>query len=221
MERNALNLLEAIYDDDLRTGAKLLRQSPSLAKSHIDEAKLYEGKIGHWMYVGDTPLHLAAAGHRFEIVRALLAAGADANSAANHRRGAPLHYAADTCPDSPTFSAVNQTRVLSALIEAGAHINVADKNGATALHRAVRTRGAEAVKFLLKSGADPLLENNSGSTPFHLAVQNTGRGGSGSQAAKRAQREIIEMFMARDVDPTIKRSVMEQAQSPWIRELLR
>ncbi|HUS35689.1 MAG TPA: ankyrin repeat domain-containing protein, partial [Verrucomicrobiae bacterium] len=166
-------------------------------------------------------LHLASAGHRFDIVRELLAAGADANSAANHRLGAPLHYAADTCPDSATFSAANQIKTLSVLIGAGAKMNAADKNGATALHRAVRTRGAEAVKFLLKSGAHPLLENISGSTPFHLAVQNTGRGGSGSQAARRAQREIIEMFMALDVDAALKRSVIERAQSPWIQGLLR
>lgn len=221
MERSALKLLGEIYDDDLPAVAKLLQESPSLAKFHVDEAKLYEGKIGHWIYVGDTALHLAAAGHRFEIVRELLTAGADPNAAANHRHGAPLHYAADTCPDSPTFSAANQIKTLSTLIKAGARINAADKNGATPLHRAVRTRGAKAVKFLLKSGADPLLKNNSGSTPFHLAVQNTGRGGSGSERAKQAQREIIETFLALGVGASLKKSLVERAQSAWVRELLR
>jgi len=43
------------------------------------------------------------------------------------------------------------------------------------LHRAVRTRCAAAVRFLLQAGADPTTRNKPGSTAFHLAVQNTGR----------------------------------------------
>lgn len=30
----------------------------------LDKAKLYEGKILHWIYAGDSALHLAAAGYR-------------------------------------------------------------------------------------------------------------------------------------------------------------
>ena len=39
------------------------------------------------------------------------------------------------------------------------------------------------MRCLLKSGCDPTLRNKSGSAPFHLAVQNTGRGGAGSEEA--------------------------------------
>src|SRR5205085_2619460 len=76
--------------------------------------------------------------------------------------------------------------------------------GATPLHRAVRTRCAAAVKFLLSAGGDPTIRNKSGSTPFHLAVQNTGRGGSGAQAAIDAQREIIKTFLDFGVSPNLK-----------------
>jgi hypothetical protein len=55
-----------------------------------------------------------------------------------------------------------------------------DKNGATQLHRAVRTRSVEAVKCLLENGSNPMLKNKPGFTPFHLAVQNTGPGGTGA-----------------------------------------
>ena len=40
-------------------------------------------------YVGDTALHLAAAGYRVDIVRLLLAAGANPNAAENRRRSSP------------------------------------------------------------------------------------------------------------------------------------
>ena len=62
-----------------------------------------------------------------------------------------------------------------------------DKSGVGPLHRAVRTRCAGAVRMLLEHGADPRRKNGSGSTPLHLAVQNTGRGGAGSPASRDEQ----------------------------------
>ena len=61
------------------------------------------------------------------------------------------------------------------------------------MHRAVRTRCAAAVSVLLAHGADPRRENGSGSTPLHLAVQTTGRGGSGTVSAKEQQARIIHL----------------------------
>src|SRR2546423_582784 len=156
------------------------------------------------MYVGDTALHLAAAGHRPEIVNLLLAAGADPNSAKNHRQSGPLHYAADGCPGNPVWEEQRQVKTVRRLLKAGAAINAPDKNGATPLHRAVRTRCAAAVECLLDAGGDPSLANKPGSTPFHLAVQNTGRGGSGSEQAKIAQRQILEEFLSLGVSVRLK-----------------
>jgi ankyrin repeat protein len=110
------------------------------------------------------------------------------------------------------------------LLDAGAEIEAADKNGATALHRAVRTRCAAAVRCLLDAGANPVAKNKSGSTPFHLAVQNTGRGGSGAEKAVAAQRRIVEEFLTRGVSTAIKdgngRTVGGCAKAVWVRELL-
>ena len=77
-------ILSAILDDDRPRVKKLLKAGPRLATRLIDAARLYESKIVHWIYVGDTALHLAAAGYRVELVRLLLAAGADPNSTMNH-----------------------------------------------------------------------------------------------------------------------------------------
>src|SRR3954464_5762296 len=73
------SLLSAIVEDDGARVSELLGSDRSLAVQEGDEAKLYQAKIFHWLYAGDTALHLAAAGHRHEIARALLKAGADVN----------------------------------------------------------------------------------------------------------------------------------------------
>jgi PAS domain S-box-containing protein len=49
-----------------------------------------------------------------------------------------------------------------------------------------------------------VISRRPGSTPFHLAVQNTGRGGSGSGPAKAAQQEIIRIFLSWGVSPKLK-----------------
>jgi hypothetical protein len=159
-----------------------------------------------------------------EIVPLLLAAGADPNGAENRRKSGPLHYAADGYITGPVWDAGRQVKTIECLVKAGADIHAQDKNGATPLHRAVRTRCAAAVKWLLDAGSDPALKNKPGSTPFHLAVQNTGRGGSGADASKTAQREIIREFLSRGVSPKLKdsqgKSVLDWSRSDWIRELL-
>src|SRR6266404_5982886 len=217
-------ILTAILDDDRPRVEKLLKAHPRLATSLIDEARLYQSKIFHWIYVGDTALHLAAAGYRVELVRLLLAAGADPNSTSNHRQSGPLHYAADGYINGPDWNAKRQVKTIQCPLDAGAEINAQDKNGAAPLHRAVRTRCAAAVKCLLERGSDATLRNKPGSTPFHLAVQNTGHGGSGTAAARAAQRQIIHEFLSFGLNPTLKdskgKSVFDSARSSWIRTIL-
>ena len=99
-----------------------------------------------------------------------------------------------------------------------------DKSGVAALHRAVRHRSSDAVSALIENGANPRLMNNSGSTPLHLAVQNTGKSNSGSDAAKDEQRRIIARALEHgaspgDVDANGK-TVAAAASSDWIRALL-
>lgn len=217
-------LLEAIIEDDRAKVEELLRADAKIATQLIKEAKLHQSKIFHWIYVRDTALHLAAAGYRVEIVRRLLAAGADPNAARNHRRSGPLHYAADGDITGPAWDAERQVKTIRCLLDAGADINAQDKNGAAPLHRAVRTRCAAAVRCLLKCGAEPTLKNKPGATPFHLAVQDTGRGGSGAESARAAQRQIIETFLTLGLSTALKdgqgKSVLDCARSDWIREML-
>jgi hypothetical protein len=217
------DLLIAIVDDDRVRVKALLKEDPCLLTEVVKNPWL-DRKIAHWIYSGDTALHLAAAGYRVEIAKILLTAGADGRAATNHRHSQPLHYAADGYLENPAWDPKRQVAMIRLLLQFGADIHALDKNGATPLHRAVRTRCADAVTWLLEEGADSTRKNKPGSTPFHLAVQNTGRGGSGAEKAKAAQREIILTFLARGIRPTLKdargKSVWAWAKSDWIRQML-
>ncbi len=195
-----MRLVRAIATADDAVVFGLLAADPALAKARFavgatrQTAKTYRiAEIGHYAYAGDTALHIAAAAYRKEVVRKLIAMGADAR--ARNRRGAePLHYAVDGSPGSCSWNPRAQAATVVRLIAAGADPNALDKSGVTPLHRAVRTRCAAAVKALLDGGADPRRKNANGSTPQLLATQSTGRGGSGSPEAKAQQAMIIRLL---------------------------
>src|SRR6266567_9427115 len=118
------NLLSAIVEDDRRAVKALLKADGGLAARLIRKPKFYDSKIFHWIYAGDTALHLAAAGYRVEIVRLLLAAGADPNAAKNMRKSSPLHYAADGFITGPVWDEKRQVATLDCLVDAGADIHL-------------------------------------------------------------------------------------------------
>lgn len=111
---------------------------------------------------GWTPLHLAVAAGRTEVVRVLVAAGADLAARTEHAR-TPLHVALEHCP-----AMVAELRALGAVLDAGtaAYLDDVDQ-----LHRELEAEtagastgellawaahgGAEnAARLLLERGAD-------------------------------------------------------------------
>jgi ankyrin repeat protein len=130
---------------------------------------------------------------RDELARELVTRGAGIR--ARNRRGAePLHAAVIGVPGSRTWSPTRQRAVILYLVEAGADPDAPAAGGVTPLHRAVRNRCSAAVDALLHAGADPRLQSDSGSTASDLAQWTTGRGGTGSAAAKAEQRIILELL---------------------------
>ena len=197
-----LTLFRAIAEQDRALAARLLSAAPHLARKALVVGASRQApnpyffeRICHYVYAGDTALHVAGAAYDVETAQTLLANGAEAR--ARNRRGAePLHYAADGIPGSGAWEPEAQAAIIRLLIRAGADPNAKDKSGVAPLHRAVRTRCAAAVQSLLENGADPIGKNKSGSTPLELATQNTGRGGSASAAARAEQQEIIQLLRA-------------------------
>lgn len=198
-----LALVRTIAAGDEAAALRLLAASPALATARIvggatrqESKEWFLDPIGHYVYAGDTALHVAAAAYRAEIVKRLIAAGADIR--ARNRRGAePLHYAVDGHPGSAGWNPRAQATTVACLIAAGADPNAVDKSGVAPLHRAVRTRCAAAVRALLDGGADAWLVNGSGATPTHLVARTTGRGGSGSAESKAQQAEIVRLLEER------------------------
>src|SRR3954454_6368414 len=100
-----------IVAGDTATAARLLHRSPALVHARCVVGATRQGPnpyffeaIAHYMYAGDTALHMAAAAHTCEIAQALINKGHDCF--AKNRRGAqPLHYAADANAGKPTAQA--------------------------------------------------------------------------------------------------------------------
>ncbi len=200
-------LIAAIAAGDANGVSQLLAASPFLARASFAsgatrraESSHFLDSIKRYIYAGDTGLHIAAAAYQTEIARKLIAAGAQIQ-ARNRRGQEPMHYAAVGSPGSRAWNPPAQVATIVCLIEAGADPNAVDMDGVTPLHRAVRTRCAEAVRTLLAHGADPGRKNKSGSTPVKLAGLTTGRGGTGSPAAKAQQQEILQLLRGDRLSP--------------------
>jgi ankyrin repeat protein len=227
MSSGFLDFVRLVIDGDIEQVSRALTRRPALATMSADGgatrqdcATFFFANIAHYLYSGDTALHMAAAAFRRQVAAMLVAQGADCR--ATNRRGAePLHYAADANRWDP----IAQAETITYLISVGADPNAVDRSGVAALHRAVRTRSLAAVQALVDGGADLTRPNKTGSTPLHLAVQTTGRGGSGAPHAREQQAAIVRLLLERGARLSARdrhgRDVHRAASSEWARALLR
>lgn len=94
------------------------------------------------------------------------------------------------------FSALSETNILEALLDAGANVDPAAKDDSnwTPLGAAARNNNVAAVKILLEHGANPNVRNANGATPLHGAVYGP------------ADRAVFELLLAYHADPNVRNS---------------
>lgn len=177
-------LLESGADVSVRDGRGATALFIAVYRGNVEMARLLLefGANVHTDGVATTLLETAAGNDsgsapeaQLEMVRLLLEAGASV-----HARGAKLmNYAA----------ASGNEKVLHLLLEAGASLDRTDSFGRTALHLSGRYGEIDAMRLLLKVGADPNIRNRNGDAVLHEAVSNA---------------EEVRMLLEADADANIR-----------------
>jgi ankyrin repeat protein len=146
--------------------------SPIAAAAYAGNDIIFDALLAHGADerapddTGKPPIVYAAAGARFEIVKRLLARNIDVN--ARYRNDLTLlMWASGPDQGAPEAQA---TKVVTYLLDAGAHIDDRDDRGRTALMIAAEGGHAEIANLLLARGADPSLRDKAGKRAADLTV---------------------------------------------------
>ncbi len=173
--------------------AEMVRYVPELARAR-DASSLSVLQFARYMgqdavleqlIEAGPPLDIfeAATIDRVDLVRALLAGNALLATAYSSDGFTALHFAAH-------FGSLG---AISALLEAGAHIEAVTRNFLTnmPLHAAAAGGRMDACRLLLRHGADPNAKQHGGFTPLMTAAFNN-------------SRELAEMLIARNANIEVR-----------------
>jgi uncharacterized protein len=142
---------------------------------------------------GATPFMRAAKSGDVEVMKLLLAAGADPMATMPNKSTALMFAAGlgwrDGSPAAPSYdqgTVQEAVEAITLLLERGLDLNAANDNGDTALHLAATNRGApEIVRFLIARGANLKAQNKRGQTPLAAAM-----------ASRRDLSHLVEILKA-------------------------
>jgi ankyrin repeat protein len=167
-------LHEAARAGDAQSITRLLAEGASV------NAKLPAGGLTGVSRVGATPVMLAADSGSVEAVRALIAAQADVDAAAEDGWTALMVAAS---------SRVAPPAALEAIIAAGAGIDAKNAEGRTALMVAASSRQGAKVYSLLNAGASVDVTDARGATALSLASDSSSPNGASDPTALKALLE--------------------------------
>jgi ankyrin repeat protein len=123
--------------------------------------------------IGATPFVLAACGGNLEVMKLLVAKGADPSIPTQDGRTAIMAMAGKGT-QTQQGAKIPETRIVTAIklaVQLGTPIDHADANGDTALHIAASRRRDAIVQGLVESGAPLDVRNHAGETPLASALK--------------------------------------------------
>lgn len=159
-----LRMITRLIDHGADVNARATRFVPRFGSSAW---KIHNGASP----VGATPFFFAASVGDVEVMRALLARGAD--SALSTQDGTTPLVAAAGLAVEESETRIPESRHLEAvkmLIDLGADVKAANNQGDTALHGAAFLGYGTVVRHLLERGAVLNARNKSGQTPYRIAL---------------------------------------------------
>lgn len=127
-----------------------------------------------------TPMHIAAANGRADIIEILVGHGGEVD-ATMEGDYTPL-----------TIAVLYQHyEIVEMLANQGANVNARSRSGKTPIYFAVKGKQTAMVSLLLENGADPNLGTDHGVTPLHIAVE-------------RKLPEVVEILLKYRADVNVK-----------------
>src|SRR4029079_12346283 len=196
---SSMDLITRLLAMDVDVNAEMNMHRPSRGGN--------SGRFGEeQLKTGCTPLYRATEAGDMEVVRALLAKGANPNI--NDMGFTPFLVAAGVAPGGRgAGGGAPNTALLDLMIQHGADVNTQvtgtrtysmrisympppDREGTSALHGAVQAGRTEMVRYLLEKGANPELVDANGKKPIDLiggtpapaaAAGNAGGRGAGGR----------------------------------------